>query len=52
MSSLFELETQVLLASRFNYISTEQFLIFETLIKPIQKMTYGLYNSLEKIKPT
>jgi four helix bundle protein len=52
MGSLFELETQVLLASRFNYISTEQFLIFETLIKPIQKMTYGLYNSLEKIKPT
>ena len=48
MGSLFELETQVTLALRFNYISNEQFQTFETMIKPIQKMSFGLYNSLKK----
>jgi len=46
MGSSFELETQVILAFRFNYITKEQLDEFETFITPIQKMSFGLYNSL------
>jgi len=47
MGSSFEMETQVILAFRFNYIKEEQLTDFEKLVAPVQKMSYGLYNSLE-----
>ncbi|MEI9956964.1 MAG: four helix bundle protein [Ferruginibacter sp.] len=47
MGSSFELETQVILAFRFKYITEEQLKAFEELVKPVQKMSFGLYNSLE-----
>ena len=47
MGSSFELETQVILAFRFSYIKEEQLADFETLVTPVQKMRFGLYNSLE-----
>lgn len=46
MGSSFELETQMILAFRFNYISLEQLKDFEEKIGPVQKMCFGLYNSL------
>ncbi len=48
LGSSFELETQVILAFRFNYISNEQMAEFDLLVTPVQKMAFGLYNSLEK----
>jgi four helix bundle protein len=48
LDSSFELETQVILAFRFNSISAEQMSEFDKLVKPVQKMSFGLYNSLEK----
>ena len=48
MGSSFELETQIILAFRFNYIKEEQLNDFSDLIGPVQKMSFGLYNSLEK----
>lgn len=48
MGSSFELETQIILAFRFNYITQDQLDEFEKLITPIQKMSFGLYNSLNK----
>ena len=48
MGSSFELETQILLAFSFNYISEMQLKEFESLINPVQKMMYGLSNSLNK----
>jgi four helix bundle protein len=48
MGSAFELETQIFLASRFNYISAEQLAEFEVKMTAIQKMAFGLFNSLEK----
>ena len=47
MGSAFELETQMILAFRFKYITESQFAVFEALVKPVQKMCFGLYNSLE-----
>ena len=47
MGSSFELETQVILAFMFNYINAEQLAEFEKLVTPVQKMCFGLYNSLE-----
>ncbi len=47
MGSSFELETQIILAFRFNYITEEQLKVFTEMISPVQKMTFGLYNSLE-----
>ncbi len=48
MGSSFELETQVILAYRFNYISNDQLKAFGEMVMPVQKMSFGLYNSLEK----
>lgn len=48
MGSSFELETQVILACRFNYITIDQLKAFEEMVMPVQKMSFGLYNSLEK----
>ena len=48
MGSSFELETQVILAFRFKYISEEQMAAFEVMVRPVQKMAFGLYNSLQK----
>ena len=48
MGSSFELETQMILPARFNYITKEQLDGFADLVDPIQKMSFGLYNSLEK----
>ena len=47
LGSSFELETQVILAHKFNYISEQQMSEFDLLVKPVQKMSFGLYNSLE-----
>ena len=48
MGSCFELETQMILAFRFKYINEEQMAEFEAMIRPVQKMSFGLYNSLQK----
>lgn len=48
MGSSFELETQIMLAFRFRYITQDQLAEFESLVKPVQKMAFGLYNSLTK----
>jgi four helix bundle protein len=48
MGSSFELETQVILAFRFNYITEEQMRAFEIIAGPVQKMCFGLYDSLQK----
>lgn len=47
MGSSFELETQVMPAFRFKYISEAQLTEFEALLSTVQKMSFGLYNSLE-----
>jgi four helix bundle protein len=47
LGSSFELETQAILAFKFSYISEEQLAEFNLLATPVQKMAYGLYNSLE-----
>ncbi len=46
MGSSFELETQMILVFRFNYINEQQTNEFSTSISPVQKMLFGLYNSL------
>ncbi len=46
MGSSFELETQMILAFRFNYINEQQINEFSTSVPPVQKMLFGLYNSL------
>lgn len=48
MGSSFELETQAILAFRFNYIKEAPLNEFVTLVTPIQKIAFGLYNSLNK----
>lgn len=48
MGSAFELETQVLLASEFSFVSKEQVAEFENRISEIQKMIFGLYKSLNE----
>ncbi len=48
MGSSYELETQMQLALRFNYISQEQLKEFELLLSEVQKMLFGFYNSLLK----
>ena len=47
MGSSFELETQVILAFRFKYINEEQITAFDEMVRPVQKMSFGLYNSLQ-----
>ncbi len=47
MGSSFELETQVILAFRFKYINEQQMTAFEEMVRPDQKMSFGLYNSLQ-----
>ncbi len=48
MGSSYELETQMILAFRFGYISEEALKEFELELLPVQKMLYGFYNSFEK----
>jgi four helix bundle protein len=45
--SSFELETQMILANRFNYINENTFNTFSNNLSEIQKMIFGLNNSLE-----
>ena len=47
MGSSFELETQVVMALKLNYLCEQQMTEFEVLIKPVQKMLFGLYNKIE-----
>lgn len=46
MGSSFEIETQVVLASRFGYISDTLQDEFVTAVGPVQRMLNGLYDSL------
>ena len=46
MGSSFELETQMILADKFNYIKKQELDEFNILILPVQKMLFGLYKSL------
>ena len=48
MGSAFELETQTILAFRFKYINEGQLKAFEEVVQPVQRMAFGLYDSLEK----
>ncbi len=46
MGSSYELETQMILASRFGYIVDDDFYHFGALVSEVQKMLFGFYNSL------
>lgn len=46
--SLAELETQIILAERLDYISDEQLKILDNTIDQIRKMLFSLYSSLTK----
>ncbi|NHA06683.1 four helix bundle protein [Mucilaginibacter sp. HC2] len=46
LGSSFELETQLIIAKEFNYISQEKLDETSTIITEIQKMVYGLQKSL------
>jgi len=48
MGSSYELETQIILAFRFGYITEESLKEFESELVPVQKMLYGFYNSIKK----
>ncbi|MBX9852584.1 MAG: four helix bundle protein [Cytophagaceae bacterium] len=48
LGSSFELETQLILAKRLNYIDEEKFLILSNSLGEIQKMIIGLKNKLKK----
>jgi four helix bundle protein len=48
LGSSYELETQMILAAKFNYIKKQQLDEFNIMILPIQKMLFGLYKSLNK----
>lgn len=45
--SAYELETQLLISSRLNYISTSNYNLIYTKIEEIQKMIFGLQSSLK-----
>lgn len=46
LGSAFELETQLIIASKENYISKEKFIDFEEKLKQIQKMISGFQAGL------
>jgi len=46
MGSVFELETQIILASEFSFISKEKLVEFEKNISEVQRMIFGLYKNL------
>ena len=48
LGSSFELETQLILAKRLNYIDEEKFLALGNSLSEIQKMIIGLKNKLKK----
>jgi four helix bundle protein len=48
MGSSFEMETQMILANRFGYISEQELTVFSNSSTPIQKMLFGFYNKLDK----
>lgn len=48
MGSSYELETQMILASKFGYITKEKLTEFEVLVSEVQRMLFGFYNSLSK----
>jgi len=47
MGSSYELETQMILASKFGYITKEKLIEFEPLVSEVQRMLFGFYNSLK-----
>jgi four helix bundle protein len=47
IGSAFELETQMILAYRFNYINQEIFSNFSSNVAEVQKMIYGFNHTLE-----
>jgi four helix bundle protein len=46
--SAFELETQIILAKDFNYISDEHYSNITILLTEVEKMIYGFYQTLNK----
>ena len=46
MGSSFEVETQMILANKFDYISKEQLATFTLAVSEVQRMLFGFYNSL------
>jgi four helix bundle protein len=46
--SLFELETELILAHRLNFIADTSFAVLETQLNEVQKMLYALKTSLKK----
>jgi len=47
LGSAFELETQIILAKEFNYISNEKLNQLSNQLTDVQKMLYGLQKSLD-----
>ncbi len=47
LGSLFELETQLILAARFNYLKEEELPMLSNTIESLRKMIFGLQKSLE-----
>jgi four helix bundle protein len=50
VGSLFELETQLIIANKLDYLSQETLLMIVTSINEIQNMTFGLIKSLNNNK--
>ena len=48
LGSSFELETQIIIAKEFNYVSEDELNGISSQIIEIQKMIYGLQKSLDK----
>ncbi len=48
MGSCFELETQMILACRFGYLTAEKLLTLTETVSQVQRMLYGFYNSLNE----
>ena len=47
MGSCYEVETQIILALKFGYLSETKFNEFQVSISEVQKMLFGFYNSLK-----
>jgi four helix bundle protein len=52
MGSCYEVETQMILAYRFKYVSVEDLHAFEQSASEVQKMLFGFYNSLNNAEST
>lgn len=46
LGSAYELETQLIISNKLNFLEDESFKVLQNKVIEVQKMTYGLMNSL------